>query len=239
MIMSKLKKVLVATALLSLASCSRSILSVRQQWVDSRYLASTHVGTPDPRQEHPPFGQQLVIYWWVPNHVLEKNPELDLSVIFWNFTQKKITFPIHSNSGYKVYSLLDEEFQDTGGLLTYKAEINTPGETQPFGEWKHQLWVNLIELDEKPIQPKVEIEDVEESETEVINDDDDERYELDEEYYGGVTPTPENLGEIAQMSEEESRESAVSINSSVDAQSKQGSVIETPNLSESSPSESD
>ena len=48
---------------------------------------------------------------------------------------------------YTTYSLLDEEYEKTGGILTYKACIVTQ-EGKIFKESKHQLWVNLIEIDE-------------------------------------------------------------------------------------------
>jgi hypothetical protein len=41
--------------------------------------------------------------------------------------------------------LLNEEYEKSGGILTYKAQILTQ-EGEVFREWRHQLWVNLIQV---------------------------------------------------------------------------------------------
>jgi hypothetical protein len=132
--------------LLSLG-CHRSpYLSLSQEKVDDSYLASTHVETPDPRQEHPPLGQRIIIQWVVSSELLQKGVHLDLHLLFWNDTTETVSYPIHHRSGSKVYFLLDDAFEKTKGILTYKAEILTD-EGEKVTEWKHKLWVNLISLD--------------------------------------------------------------------------------------------
>lgn len=68
-------------------------------------------------------------------------------MIYKNHTEKTLVYPIENRLGYEVYSLLDKDYDETGGLLTYKADIIT-SDHQIYREWKHQLWVNLITLDE-------------------------------------------------------------------------------------------
>lgn len=133
--------------LLLLVSCDKYYLSVRQIPVDQKYLASTHVGSPDPRLAHPPLGQKLVVGWSVPSEILQKEPKVVLRLLFWDHSEKEIAYPIAYRTGYEVYSLLNEEFEKSKGLLTYRADIvMTDG--QIYRTWKHQLWVNLIRLDE-------------------------------------------------------------------------------------------
>lgn len=130
---------------LCLAGCEKYYLSLRQVPVNAQYLASTHVGTPDPRQAHPPHGQKVVLQWAIPPELLEKKPQITFRAIYRNHTEKTVVYPIDSRLGYEVYSLLDEEFDTTGGLLTYSADIETEDGTI-YRSWKHQLWVNLITL---------------------------------------------------------------------------------------------
>ncbi len=212
--MLNLKKIFLFAALLPLVSCGRSHIHVRREWVDGSYLASTHVGTPDPRQSRPPFGQQLVIYYWVPSNILSRNPQLVLNVIYWNFTQSTITFPIRHAVGWHTYSLLDDEFHEKHGLLTYRIQIITEDQ-EVFKDWKHQLWVNLIELDEKKPSKPVKIEEEPLPKLDTFNQDE----------YAERTPIPE------EFSTDSMTAWAERINSSVEDQSKQGSVIETPTLS--------
>jgi hypothetical protein len=133
--------------LLLTAGCDKYGLSVQQQYVDVRYLASTHVGTPDPRQSHPPVGQQLVVEWHVPNALLKEEPRAVLHVIYWDLSERSFTFPIAYRTGYSTYALLDADYERTGGILTYRAEILT-GAGEVYKEWVHQLWVRLITLEE-------------------------------------------------------------------------------------------
>ena len=127
-------------------SCSQYYLSIAQQWIDGRYLASSHAHTPDPRQANPPVGQMLVLDWRIPKEILEQKPEVILELILWDYTTKTVRYPIHKRMDYAVFKLLDAEYEQSGGVLTYKAEIVTEDGT-PYREWKHQLWVNLITVE--------------------------------------------------------------------------------------------
>jgi hypothetical protein len=135
-------------ALLLLAGCKQYYLCLCQEWVDVRYLASTHVGTPDPRQLNPPLGQKLIIDWRVPGEILQKKPEVVLHLILWDYTTRTVRFPIKRRMDYASYKLINEEYEKSGGILTFKAEIVTE-DGQVYREWKHQLWVNLITIDQE------------------------------------------------------------------------------------------
>jgi len=133
-----------------LASCEKYHVSVRSIPVNAAYLASSHVGTPDPRQAHPPLGQKLVIDWAIPPEMLIEQPKIILHLLYKNHVEKEVVYPITCRGGYVVYSLLNEEFTETKGLLTYRAEIVTE-KGEVYREWKHQLWVNLITLEERQL----------------------------------------------------------------------------------------
>ena len=136
----------IATLLL-LSGCKQYYLSLCQEWVDVRYLASTHVGTPDPRQDNPPIGQKLILDWRVPTEIFKKKPEVVLHLILWDYTERTIHIPIKRRMDYATYKLFNEDYEKTGGILTYMAEIVTE-DGQVFREWKHQLWVNLITVNQ-------------------------------------------------------------------------------------------
>jgi hypothetical protein len=140
-----------------LPGCRQYYLSVCQEWIDVRYLASSHVSTPDPRQEHPPVGQKLILDWRVPKEIFNEKPEVVLDLILWDYTTRQVRIPIKRRMDFTTYWLLDEEYEKTGGILTYKATIET--ETgKIFREWKHQLWVNLITINQEsaPAEEKTE-----------------------------------------------------------------------------------
>lgn len=139
-----------AASLLLLSGCKQYYLSVNQEWVDARYLASTNVSTPDPRQSHPPIGQMLIVDWRVPADVLKKNPQVVLDLILWDYTTREIKIPIKRRMDFETYRLFNEEYEKSGGILTYRAKIVTE-DGDVFREWRHQLWVNLITVkDEAP-----------------------------------------------------------------------------------------
>lgn len=138
--------------LLLLPGCRQYYLSVCQEWVDERYLASTNVSTPDPRKDHPPIGQMLILDWRVPSDVFKKKPEVVLDLVLWDYTAREIRIPIKRRMDFATYRLFDADYEKSGGILTYKAKIVTE-DGEVFREWKHQLWVNLITVtDETPLE---------------------------------------------------------------------------------------
>ena len=138
--------------LLLFSGCRQYYLSVCQEWVDVRYLASTNVSTPDPRQDHPPIGQMLILDWRVPTDIFKKKPEVVLDLVLWDYTTREIHIPIKKRMDFATYRLFNEDYEKSGGILTYKAKIVTE-DGAVFREWKHQLWVNLITVkDETPLK---------------------------------------------------------------------------------------
>ncbi|NGX37211.1 MAG: hypothetical protein K1000chlam2_00364 [Chlamydiae bacterium] len=130
---------------LGLVGCDRSALVVHQQKISPSYLASTNVGSPDPRT--PPSGQMIVAEWWLNKQAMRFDPILRLSILFHDFSEDVVEYPICSKIGYETYFLVNEKFKETGGLLSYRAEIITcDGEV--YADWKHQLWVKLIDIND-------------------------------------------------------------------------------------------
>lgn len=144
----KMIKIIYFIALLSLSGCLPSYLTVSQQRIDRGYLASTHVNTPDPRQEHPPLGQMLIVEWCVPDTILAKNPKILLKVLFRNYSEDTVEYPLQKRWGSKQYFLLNDEYEEKKGILSYKAEIIT-NDNVIYKEWTHQMWVNLISIKDK------------------------------------------------------------------------------------------
>lgn len=141
-------KYILVFILIILTGCQRYGIVARKQTVTPAYLASTHVGSPDPRQADPPNGQMVIMEWWVPMELIPQNPVIRLDMVFWDFTKRRIEFPIDRRVGYETYFVLGDDFLCTKGILTYKVEIVTE-DGEVFRDWKHQLWVELIQIDEE------------------------------------------------------------------------------------------
>ena len=218
--------------MISLASCGKSYLSITQEPVDARSLASTYIGSPDPRQAHPPLGQMLVVSWAVAPSLIKKHLQIVLKVNYWNYTDATFYYPLNKPVGYLTYSLLNEEFEKKVGLLSYAVQIiGEDGEV--YEDWKHQLYTKLIHVGDEerifePGEPLREFPVENEVEGVYIEFDEDVK-----EYPGLEEVTFEKT-----MSPEERVESAKSKSSSVEGQSIQGSVIETPYFKEEGLSES-
>mgnify|MGYP000308240266 CR=1 FL=1 len=128
-----------------LSGCSCDHLSVHTAYVNKQSLASYHVGTPDPCLNNPPIGERLIISWLLPKGYMQYQ-DLHLEIVIHLENKEKICriFPIYKVSGTYVYSILNEEFFDKGGILTYKVDL--VGDQKVLTTWRHQLWTELIIL---------------------------------------------------------------------------------------------
>lgn len=141
------RQLIVMLSLICAAGCGKYYLAVYPVKVDVSYLASTHVHTPDPRQAHPPQGEQLIVDWRIPDVVFSEQPRLILDLIMRDYTGRTLTFPVKRRMGHVTYELLDEEFRAVRGILTYRAKL-VMGNGEVYKEWRHQLWVPLVSIDE-------------------------------------------------------------------------------------------
>lgn len=107
-----------------------------------------HVDTPDYRRCSPWCGQQLIVQWNVPRHIMGY-PDLHLllHLRFRNHQRCKIKIPLSRWQGYWVYRLLNEEYVRTDGVLTYRLELRSGDRLMEA--FNHQVWTRFIDLDEE------------------------------------------------------------------------------------------
>ena len=131
-------------ALLVLCSgCSYQSLTVERQRVNRDSLASTYVGSPDPAQKDPPTGERLWIDYRVSPANFKENSVLTLRIIYNNFEEEKVAFPVKKKSGQFSYSLLGEKYQKTGGIFTYRADLEG-ADGVVIDSWVQQMWFDLL-----------------------------------------------------------------------------------------------
>lgn len=108
--------------------------------VDREFLASTHIGTPDPRQLNPPEGKRLLVAWRFPYSWIDQGLNLHLTARFWDQTEEHICKKIEKGHDYASFNFFDKK------LLTYKIEV-LDQEGQCIELWEHQFWTELIDVD--------------------------------------------------------------------------------------------
>lgn len=131
-----------ALTLLLLSSCQRCPLDARLEALTPRYLASSHVNTPDPLRCN--FcGQQLVVTWQLP--CLYEDLSLTLSLITSKHQFKTIHIPISGSVGSITYQILNEHYQTFGSILTYKVELF--GNGRLLATYRPRTWVDWIYIE--------------------------------------------------------------------------------------------
>lgn len=141
--MSKLIRLCLLFTLFSLTSCMTSRLVVQTRYFSDENLASFYVDTPDPLQNNPPIGQNLLMFWNLKKDFCKyENIELKYTIRFRN--KKEITEAVRltKRKGYYIYSILNCDYFDSGGIQTYKVELL--GDGIVFEEWRQHLWKELI-----------------------------------------------------------------------------------------------
>ena len=141
-----LRKMTIALFLI-FTSCQKYFISIVQDRVDGDSLASAALYTPDPRAQHPPLGERLIVEWQLPRECVEQHPKLYLYVVYKDYTKKEFIYDITHRVDYIVYQLLGDAYCDTRGVLAYKAEVKLPDGTI-FRTWQHQLWVEPIIIED-------------------------------------------------------------------------------------------
>lgn len=143
----RLKTVLpIFLSILFLVSCNSSYLSVHTDYFSRENLASYYVGTPDPRLNNPPIGQRLIVTWAVPRSCngYYSDLHLEVTIRFRNRKEVREIYPITRLHGTYVYSLLNEDYIETRGMLSYKVDLVADGKV--LEQWRHQIWADLIEI---------------------------------------------------------------------------------------------
>lgn len=131
--------------LLLLTGCSKEPLTVYTEYINPEDLASYHVRTPDPRLICPQVGQRLIASWSIPKYYLDyEDLHLLITIRFYNREEEVKKVLICQSTGSYYYTVLNKQFFDTGGILTYKVDLIGSGEI--LAKWRHQIWVDLIRL---------------------------------------------------------------------------------------------
>ncbi|NGX42478.1 MAG: hypothetical protein K940chlam7_00758 [Chlamydiae bacterium] len=141
---------LVTTLLaLCLLSCNSDMMSIHTDYMSHETLASYYVKTPDPFLNNPPIGQRLILSWTIPRKHTRYHPlYIKLTLRFRNREEEEKWIHVRKTSGTYIYYLLDKEYCEKGGLLTYKAQLIA--NNCVLEEWRHQLWAELILFEENP-----------------------------------------------------------------------------------------
>lgn len=96
------------------SGCYRDYLYVQQEKVNRMFLASSHVGTPDPRQDDPPQGYRLLIAWDVPKSFADREIVILAEVRLMSGKLETQTIPLLRKRGYQALYFADEE------IMTYR-----------------------------------------------------------------------------------------------------------------------
>lgn len=121
-------------------------LDVQTQYLSHENLASYYIHTPDPRLDNPTLGQRLFIQWSLPASEFEgQDLTLYIKVRLRNHQERKETVPICKCHGTYFYQVLNQDYFDTGGIMTYLIEIRN-GESV-IECWRHPLWTELINFE--------------------------------------------------------------------------------------------
>lgn len=121
-------------------------LSVTNEYITRKYLASYHVLTPDPMQCCPPAGKRMTIHWWLEEEFNGyQQIELQVVIRLKNRELDEFVIPIETPRGSYVYDLLNDDYFCTGGILTYQILMVADGEV--IDDYTHALWAELIEFD--------------------------------------------------------------------------------------------
>lgn len=140
-----MKKFFLLFVLFALTGCNCHHLTVQTLYFTRESLASYYVETPDPMLLNPPVGQRLLITWSLPFHYLGYNDlHLNVRIRFRNLEEVELDIPIEKTCGSYMYTLLNERYFETEGILTYKVDLM--GDGQILEEWRHQLWHELIKI---------------------------------------------------------------------------------------------
>lgn len=129
-------------ALLILTGCNRNHLFIHTDFVGYDSLASFHVGTPDPELACPDYGQQLHIAWFFPCDFPFENLVIRAKIRFKNLKETEWILPIEKPRDRASYILLNEAYDETGGILSYKIDLFDG--TSILEEYEHALWTELI-----------------------------------------------------------------------------------------------
>ncbi|WP_407365849.1 acyl-CoA dehydrogenase [Chlamydia pecorum] len=131
---------------LCLSGCSEPMLSSFTEFVDNEYTAAAQLGI-ESAGMHEIFGQQVVVTWSLP-HRMHKS--LPLTLQLWVYhgcgRVEKLTYDISQLSGYRVYCIKDDEYEENQGIVSYRVALLN-GDKEIISR-RHHLWMDVISVDE-------------------------------------------------------------------------------------------
>lgn len=128
-----------------ITGCYKNHLYVQQEWVDANFLASSKVQTPDPRQEHPPFGQRLIIAWDFPKSIYQEGLTMVATVRLWDNTQTVYREVLERKRDGKALYFANDQAGIDRRILTYCVQVfDRNGEE--VDKWEHHFWTELIDI---------------------------------------------------------------------------------------------
>ena len=116
---------------------------MQQECLDANFLASSRIGTPDPRLENPPCGQRLLIAWCFPEDLFRQNLTLQITVRLWDNSEVREQLDVESKQSHK--ALFFPSSGQERRILTYRIVVTTK-EGEVVEIWKHPLWTELIQI---------------------------------------------------------------------------------------------
>ena len=122
-------------------SCSQSPwVTARTEYIDMKKLPSVAVDTPDPIKDTAYWGEKLLIRW---DTGQDKSPTtLHARIRLRNGTEKTIDKVLEGSSGVEYFTLDAYEYDQSGGIISYKIELLANGES--VANSTHKLWVEKI-----------------------------------------------------------------------------------------------
>ncbi len=126
-------------ALACFTGCCCRHLYVQQECVDQNFLASTKVGTPDPRQKRCYEGQRLLIGWDFPRSLFQKGLSLEIRVRLWGEKEDVIAYRLERKRGAEAFFFPREK------IVTYLVNV-VSDEGKIVETWKHHFWTELIQV---------------------------------------------------------------------------------------------
>lgn len=129
-----------------MTACTRPPLQVEIKYISRENLASYYVNTPDPHLLYPKVGQDLAIQWNIPEEEFSPDLYLVISLNMRDYTERECCYRLNRPTGYKVISVANDDYFSSGGILSFRVEIQRDGIAVYCR--KHQLHVDLIHIEE-------------------------------------------------------------------------------------------
>ena len=136
-----MRNILFFLLLSGLTSCAIRRLDIQTLYLTQESLASAIVCTPDVID--PLVGQRLLVQWNLRREFFNyRTIFFKLIIRFHNHHEQTICKRLTAKQGTYLYELLGKNYDQTGGIATYRLEIF--GDNCLIDSWQHPLWTNLI-----------------------------------------------------------------------------------------------